>query len=56
MLYEVITESLGFGIRHNIKEMERAGAVASRIVAIGGASGSRSLMQVISDVTGISQA
>ncbi len=54
-IFRAFQESLGFGIRHNIKEMERAGAVASRIVAIGGASGSRSLMQVISDVTGISQ-
>ena len=46
---------MGFGIRHNIEEMEKAGARADRIMAIGGASESRQLMQIITDITGCPQ-
>jgi xylulokinase len=46
---------VGYGIRHNIEEMEKAGARADRIMAIGGAAESRQLMQIITDITGCPQ-
>jgi xylulokinase len=54
-IYRSLQEAVGFGIRHNIEEMEKAGALAERILAIGGASESRQLMQIISDITGCRQ-
>ncbi len=54
-LYRSLQEAVGYGIRHNIEEMEKAGARADRIMAIGGASESRHLMQIISDITGCPQ-
>ena len=54
-LYRSLQEAVGYGIRHNIEEMEKAGAQADRIMAIGGASESRQLMQIITDITGCPQ-
>jgi len=51
-LYRSLQEAVGYGIRHNIEEMEKAGTRADRVMAIGGASESRHLMQIISDITG----
>lgn len=49
-IFRAMQESIGFGIRHNIEELERAGASSKRIIAIGGASSSRQMLQIISDV------
>ena len=54
-VYRSLQEAVGYGIRHNIEEMEKAGARADRIMAIGGASESRQLMQIITDITGCPQ-
>ena len=54
-IFRALQESVGYGIKHNIETMRAGGASARRIVAIGGASGSRNLMQIISDITGVSQ-
>lgn len=54
-IWKALQESIGFGIRHNIEVMRAEGIQASRIMAIGGASESMSLLQTISDVTGITQ-
>ncbi|MFQ5485695.1 MAG: FGGY-family carbohydrate kinase, partial [Desulfobacterales bacterium] len=54
-LYRSLQEAVGYGIRHNIEEMEKAGAHSDRIMAIGGASQSRQLMQIITDITGCPQ-
>jgi xylulokinase len=54
-VYRSLQEAVGYGIRHNIEEMEKAGARADRIMAIGGASASRQLMQIITDITGCPQ-
>jgi xylulokinase len=54
-LFRSLQEAVGYGIRHNIEEMEKAGARADRIMAIGGASESPYLMQIISDITGCPQ-
>ncbi|HAK46600.1 MAG TPA: carbohydrate kinase [Spirochaeta sp.] len=54
-LFRALQEAVGFGIKHNIECMRAEGAAAERIVAIGGATKSRALMQIISDITGLSQ-
>jgi len=54
-IFRSLQEAVGFGIRHNIEEMAKAGARADRIMAIGGASESRQLMQLITDITGCPQ-
>ena len=54
-VYRSLQEAVGYGIRHNIEEMEKAGARADRIMAIGGAAESRQLMQIITDITGCPQ-
>jgi xylulokinase len=54
-VYRSLQEAVGYGIRHNIEEMQKAGARADRILAIGGASESRRLMQIITDITGCPQ-
>ena len=54
-LFRALQEAVGFGIKHNIEGMKEGGAEAGRIVAIGGAAGSRPLMQIISDITGLRQ-
>ena len=54
-IFRSLQEAVGFGIRHNIEEMAKAGARADRIMAIGGASASRQLMQIITDITGCPQ-
>lgn len=54
-IFRALQESIGYGIKHNIEEMRGQGAQAERIIAIGGASESRQLMQIISDITGVSQ-
>ncbi|MBI9109004.1 MAG: FGGY-family carbohydrate kinase [Spirochaetales bacterium] len=54
-IWKALQESIGFGIRHNIEVLRDEGVEARRIMAIGGASESRSLLQTISDITGITQ-
>ena len=54
-LFRALQEAVGFGIKHNIECMRSEGASAERIIAIGGAAESRALMQIISNITGLSQ-
>ncbi len=54
-IFRALQEAVGFGIKHNIEAMRAEGAVAGRIVAIGGAADSRQLMQIICDITGLRQ-
>jgi len=54
-VYRAFQESLGYGIRHIMEALEESGARVDRILAIGGVSRSRSLMQIVSDVTGRAQ-
>jgi len=51
-VYRAFQEALGYGIRHIMEALEDSGAQVDRILAIGGVSRSRDLMQVVSDVTG----
>ncbi|MGI9157005.1 MAG: FGGY-family carbohydrate kinase [Marmoricola sp.] len=54
-LYRAALEATAFGVRHNIEEMERAGARIERVVAVGGGTASNVWAQIVSDVTGRSQ-
>jgi len=54
-LYKAFQESVGFGIRHNIEILKKAGESPERIIAIGGATASSDMMQGISDITGCRQ-
>lgn len=50
-MFRSMQEAVGYGVRHNIEEMVNTGARAERIFAIGGASESRRLMQIVTDIT-----
>ncbi len=54
-VYRAILEGTAFGIRHNIETMVASGTVPRRVVAVGGGTASRLWLQIVSDVTGLTQ-
>lgn len=50
-----VLEAIAFGVRHHLEAMEEVGASPTRLVAIGGGLRSRTLLQTVSDVTGLPQ-
>lgn len=54
-LYRAALEATAFGVRHNVQTMRDAGATISRIVAVGGGTQGRLWLQIVSDVTGLTQ-
>lgn len=54
-LYRAVLEATAFGVRHNLEAIERAGGVPERLVAIGGGTRGRLVVQLVSDVTGRDQ-
>lgn len=50
-----IYEAMGFGVRHNLEAIERAGAAPRRVVAVGGGAGSDFWPQVVTDVAEVVQ-
>jgi xylulokinase len=54
-IYRSILESTALGVRHNLEEMRRSGAVVSRVHAVGGGTASRLWPQIVSDATGLTQ-
>lgn len=54
-LVRAVLEAIAFGVRHHLEAMEEAGATPQRLVAIGGGVRSRTLLQTVSDVTGLPQ-
>lgn len=54
-LYRAALEATAFGVRHNIETMREAGADIRRIVAVGGGTQGELWLQIVSDVTGLSQ-
>jgi xylulokinase len=54
-VYRAFQEALAYGVRHNIEALRGEGVEAKRILAIGGMSKSRQLIQIISDVSGCPQ-
>jgi xylulokinase len=54
-LYRAALEATAFAVRHNIETMVEAGADIRRIVAVGGGTQGDLWLQIISDVTGVTQ-
>lgn len=54
-LYRAALEATALGVRHNIETMRAAGADIGRIVAVGGGTQGRLWLQIVSDVTGLTQ-
>lgn len=54
-VYRSVLEATALGVRHNLEEMRRSGAVVSRVHAVGGGTASRLWPQIVSDVTGLTQ-
>lgn len=54
-MYRAALEGIGFGVRHNLEAMSRAGATAERVVAVGGGTQGGLWTQIVSDITGREQ-
>ena len=54
-LYRAALEATAYGVRHNVETMTRAGAVARRVIAVGGGTQGDLWPQVVSNVTGLAQ-
>lgn len=54
-LYRSMLEGTAFGVRHNVETQREMGAVAQRVVAVGGGASNRLWLQTVSDVLGIEQ-
>jgi len=54
-IFRAVLESVAFGIRHNIDAFNEMGADVKRIVAVGGGAQTDTWLQIVSDVTGVSQ-
>ena len=54
-LYRALLEGVGYAIRHNLEVMRETGAPVGRAVAVGGGTLNRLWLQIVSDVTGITQ-
>lgn len=54
-LYRSALEGISLGVRHNIEAMTQLGAPPGRLVAVGGGTAQRLWLQILSDVTGLSQ-
>lgn len=54
-LYRASLEAVALGVRHNLETMTAAGVDVARLVAVGGGTTGGLWMQIVSDVTGLSQ-
>jgi xylulokinase len=54
-LYRAALEGIAYGVRHNLEVMRESGAVAARLVAVGGGTQGGLWTQIVSDVTGVPQ-
>ena len=54
-LFRAVSESVAYGIRHNIETFRNIGADVRQVVAVGGGTKSRVWLQIVSDVAGIPQ-
>jgi xylulokinase len=54
-VYRAILEATAFGIRHNLERMAESGTTPRRTIAVGGGTASRLWLQIVSDVTGLTQ-
>lgn len=51
-LYRAILEGIGYGIADNLEAMTREGLEPKRLLAVGGGTRNRALLQIISDIAG----
>ena len=54
-LYRAGLEGTAYGVRHNLETMAAMGAPPRRLVAVGGGAKNRLWLQIVSDVSGLSQ-
>lgn len=54
-LYRAALEATAFGVRHNVEELNHAGAHIRRVVGVGGGTQGGLWTQIVSDVTGLHQ-
>jgi xylulokinase len=54
-VYRSLLEGTALSIRHNLEVLREAGAVARRIIAVGGGTRNEFWLQIMSDVTGLRQ-
>ena len=54
-LYRSILEGVGYGVRHHLEIMAEAGAMPDSIIAVGGGTQGDVWVQIVSDITGVSQ-
>ncbi|MBN9238953.1 MAG: sugar kinase [Micrococcales bacterium 70-64] len=54
-LYRAALEATALGVRHNVEAIRAAGGTIERVVAVGGGTQGDLWLQVVSDVTGLTQ-
>jgi xylulokinase len=54
-LYRAALEATAFGVRHNVETIVGAGGEVERVVAVGGGAQSDLWLQIVSDVSGLTQ-
>jgi xylulokinase len=54
-LFRATLEGVGFGVRHNMETFADIGARINRVVAVGGGTQTATWLQIVSDITGITQ-
>lgn len=54
-LYRAVLEGIAFGVRHNLEAMAQVAGPPSRVAAVGGGTKGGLWLQIVSDVTGLSQ-
>lgn len=54
-MFRAVLEGVGFGVRHNLETFTDIGADVRRIVAVGGGAQTRTWLQIVSDISGVTQ-
>ena len=54
-IFRAILEGVGFGVRHNLDTFADMGADVRRMVAVGGGAQTATWLQIVSDITGVTQ-
>ena len=54
-MFRAVLEGVAFGVRHNLETFNDIGADVRRMVAVGGGAQTQTWLQIVSDVTGVTQ-
>jgi xylulokinase len=54
-IFRAVLEGVAYGVRHNLETIHSTGAAVQRVVAVGGGTQTPLWLQIVSDVTGITQ-